>query len=173
MVHPLTTHTLSGERPSWATTREAEHAFTALSCYSPRDVVSAATHFSASSRAVLVTVLLAGGEVAVIGSRDPVDSAHVRRLHTDREGGRLFRYVGSDLLEGVMPVGRLLDGSAIEDVTMIGHREPAPRHTQIDTQAFVRPHLVGGRVQLVVRPAAEGRVVPFEQPQPTPCCADH
>ncbi|WP_295695129.1 hypothetical protein [Lapillicoccus sp.] len=172
MASRLTTSP-SGEAPSWATTREAEHAFSVLALVGSGDVVSAATHFSSSSRAVLVTVLLAGGEVVVLGSRDPVDSAHVRRLHADREGGRLFQFSGSALLEGVMTVGRLVERSAIEDVTMIGHREPAPRHTEIDTQAFVRPHLAGGRVQLVVRPAADGRVVPFEQPSPTPCCADH
>ncbi len=173
MTRRLTTHSPPGEPPSWATTREAEHAFSALGDLGTGDVVSAATHFSSSSSSVLVTALLEGGEVVILGSRDPVDSAHVRRLHAEREGGRLFRYAGSALLEGVMPVGRLVAGSAIEDVTMIGQRVPVDPHTEIDTQAFVRPHLVGGRVQLVVRPAADGRVVPFEQPNPTPCCVNH
>lgn len=44
---------------------------------------------------------------------------------------------------------------------------------RVDTQGFVRTHLVEGVVRLVVRPAVGGLVVPFEQPNPTPCCADH
>lgn len=159
--------------PCWGTTREAEHAFSSLTSFRAEDVVSAATHFSSSSSAVLVTALLEGGEVVVLGSRDPVDSARVRQLHTDREGGRLFRYAGSAFLEGVMPVGSLVRASAIEDVMMVGLRAAVAPETEIDTQAFVRPHLAGGRVQLVVRPAADGRVIPFEQPHPTACCADH
>ena len=171
MASRLTTDDSSA--PRWATTREAEHAFSVLLPFGAVDVVSAATHFASSSSTVLVTVELAEGEVVVLGSRDPVDSAHVRRLHADRQGGRLFVYAGSDLLRGVMPVGQLVSASAIEDVTMIGHRAGVEPHTEIDTQAFVRPHLSDGRVQLVVRPAADGRVIPFEQQNPTPCCANH
>ncbi|NUR09424.1 MAG: hypothetical protein HOQ22_00255 [Nocardioidaceae bacterium] len=37
---------------------------------------------------------------------------------------------------------------------------------------FVRPLVQSGRVVLHVRPAEQGWV-PFEQRDPTPCCADH
>ena len=42
----------------------------------------------------------------------------------------------------------------------------------IDTQDFVRPRLQDGRLVLTVQPGMDG-YVPFEQPNPTPCCADH
>ena len=33
--------------------------------------------------------------------------------------------------------------------------------------------MADGTVTLVLRPAVGGVLVPFEQPNPTPCCADH
>ncbi len=43
----------------------------------------------------------------------------------------------------------------------------------LDTQDFVRPVYSGGALVLHVRPGMHGVVVPFEQPNPTPCCTDH
>jgi hypothetical protein len=42
----------------------------------------------------------------------------------------------------------------------------------VDTQDFVRPRIQNGRLVLTVQPGMRG-YVPFEQPNPTPCCADH
>lgn len=41
------------------------------------------------------------------------------------------------------------------------------------TRDFVRPQWIGEALTLLVQPARDGRVVPFEGPNPTPCCADH
>ena len=43
---------------------------------------------------------------------------------------------------------------------------------RITTHDFVRPRVQGGRLVLTVQPGEHG-YAPFEQPDPTPCCADH
>ncbi len=152
---------------TWVSTREAEHAVAA----SHPSATTAGTHFSSTST-VLVTVEV-DGAVQVLGDAGEQDVDRVRALHTSRTGGRLFVFAGHAGLRGVMSVGELVAGSAVEDVVMIGARERVPDEQLVDTQSFVRPQLVDGVVRLVVRPAADGLVVPFEQPNPTPCCADH
>ncbi len=72
-----------------------------------------------------------------------------------------------------MTVAQLMARSAVDDVVIFGHREPLDPDAVVDTQDFVRPHFVDGRVVLDVRSAADGVAVPFEQRHPTPCCADH
>ncbi|MGC0429432.1 hypothetical protein RKD32_005787 [Streptomyces sp. SAI-195] len=50
--------------------------------------------------------------------------------------------------------------------------EPAP-DTRLVTRDHVRPHWQDGRLVLAAMPAVGGTLVPFEDPDPTPCCADH
>jgi hypothetical protein len=69
-------------------------------------------------------------------------------------------------------VREVLATSAIDDVVVIGGAPPSP-HLRVDTQEFVRPHFVTGRLVLHTRPAASADLVPFEQPEQTPCCTDH
>ena len=162
----MTTHDVRAE--VWSSHREAEHGFALLG----RAVTSAATHVAASTSTVLVTVEV-GGRVEVLGAATDEDAEVARDLHAGRRGGRLFVFPGSTALVGEMTVGELVDYSAADEVVMVGHREQVADDQRIDTQGFVRPHLVDGVVRLVVRPAVGGLVVPFEQPNPTPCCADH
>ena len=61
--------------------------------------------------------------------------------------------------------------SAIDEVRALAQDIPAA-DDPIDTQDFVRPRLQDGRLVLTVQPGMDG-YVPFEQPNPTPCCADH
>lgn len=160
--------TVSQPGTVWSSVRDAEHAVAGTG----GEVTLAATHFASSTSTVLVTVEV-GGVVDVLGAASQGDADRVRRLHTDRRGGRLFVFPGADRLVGVMTVGELVAGSAVEQVVMIGARERVPDAQRIDTQGYVRPELVDGVVRLVVRPASGGLVIPFEQPNPTPCCADH
>lgn len=157
--------------PVWRTTGEAEHALLGLT-----GPTVLATHFHAG--AVVVTAETAQGDVSVLtgaGSDDaaPEDHAVVMALHRDRRGGRLFRFPGMPTVTGVLRVTDLVAKSSVDDVVMIGHREPLDAEALVDTQGFVRPLFVQGRTVLVVRPAQDGLAVPFEQPDPTPCCLDH
>ncbi len=164
---------VSGPDTRWRTTGEAEHA---LLSTAREDVDSACTHFAASVSAVLVTVE-AGGVVDVLGGAGSgaheADVERVRALHTGRRGGRLFVFPGCADLVGRMTVGELRGASAVDEVVMIGQRELVPDDQEIDTQGYVRPELADGVARLLVRPAAGGLVIPFEQANPTPCCADH
>ena len=157
----------------WSTTNEAELA---LLSTARKDVVSACTHFATSTSAVLVTVEVDGG-VDVLGvdgsGADAADVDRVRSLHAGRRGGRLFVFPGCTDLVGTMTVGELRSISDVDEVVMIGQRELVRDEQVIDTQGYVRPELDEGVVRLLVRPAAGGLVIPFEQPNPTPCCADH
>ncbi|MEO7746059.1 MAG: hypothetical protein ABIV05_07505, partial [Actinomycetota bacterium] len=163
---------MSGPGTGWRTTIEAEHALLSTG----EHIDSACTHFAASVSAVLVTVE-AGGVVHVLGAAGSgthdADVERVRALHTGRRGGRLFVFPGCADLVGRMTVGQLRGASAVDEVVMIGQRQLVPGDQVIDTQGYVRPELADGVVRLLVRPAAGGLVIPFEQASPTPCCADH
>lgn len=65
----------------------------------------------------------------------------------------------------------VIDLTAIEAVVGLGG-VPASKDQVVDRQGFVRPVVEGGRLTLRVRPAGQDRLVPFEQPYATPCCAD-
>ncbi len=158
---------------SWRTTGAAEHAMLDRTGPGGDPLRFMATHFHEG--AVLVTDQSGDGPVHIVGADGPADRithTGLAVLHRDRRGGRLFHFPGADLV-GTMTVARLLADSAIDEVVMVGHREPLPSDARIDTQGFLRPLFVQGRTVLVVRPAADDVVVPFEQPDPTPCCADH
>ncbi len=155
----------------WRTTREAEHA--TAERVARAGVVSAATHFSTESPAVLVTVADDSGVVTVFGTADPDEQAELRGRHLMQTSGRLFVFPGSTFLSGRMSVGRLLEFSVIDEVRLVGSVERVDHGTVVDTQDYVRPAMVDGSVRLVLRPAVGGVLVPFEQPNPTPCCADH
>ena len=159
----------------WRTTGEAEHATLGLIGPSLTPDLVMATHFVDGT---VVVTTQADGPVEVWGSvpdegLDPAALAELGDRHTARRSGRVFHFPGVDELVGRMTVGELVARSAVDDVVMLGHREPLDADAVVDTQGFVRPCFADGRVVLDVRPAADGLAVPFEQPHPTPCCADH
>ncbi|MFJ2238191.1 hypothetical protein [Streptomyces sp. NPDC087859] len=100
------------------------------------------------------------------------------RGHEVRDGlpdpvGRAVLYPGAAALTGTLTVTELLSRSAIDRVTVLGvHGPPAPG-TLLVTRDHVRPQWEGGELVLTAMPAAGGALVPFEVPEPTPCCADH
>ena len=73
---------------------------------------------------------------------------------------------------GTLTVLDLLLLSGIDEVRGLAGTMPS-LDDLLDTQGFVRPRSHEGRLVLTVRPAEHDRYVPFEQPNPTPCCADH
>jgi hypothetical protein len=90
-----------------------------------------------------------------------------------RLGGRAVVYPGVDRLVGEVTVESLLAGSAIDRIVVLaGQGEPAPADV-VHTCDHVRPEWRDGLLTLTVMPAPHGAFVPFEVPNPTPCCADH
>ena len=69
-------------------------------------------------------------------------------------------------------VAALLDSTAVQRVQVLGGTEPDPATTLL-TRGFLRPRWSEGALVLHVQPAARGVLVPFETPDPTPCCAAH
>ncbi|MEJ3746598.1 hypothetical protein WEI85_28060 [Actinomycetes bacterium KLBMP 9797] len=92
--------------------------------------------------------------------------------HAARRSGRAVRFRGVPTLTGTVTVEHVLAHTAIERVVVLGGRDASPDEL-LDTRDFVRPQWIDGTLTLVVMPAAGGRLVPFEVPDPTPCCADH
>ncbi|MFD5264695.1 hypothetical protein [Streptomyces sp. NPDC058335] len=87
--------------------------------------------------------------------------------------GRAVLYRGAGLLRGTMTVEKVLSVSAIDRVTVLGGAgEPGPA-AQLVTHDHVRPQWQCGELVLTAMPAVGGTLVPFEVPEPTPCCADH
>jgi hypothetical protein len=92
--------------------------------------------------------------------------------HAGRTGGRAVLYPGADSLTGTVTVARILAGTAIEAVTVVGAPAADPA-TPVLTRDFVRPEWRAGHLTLALAPAPGGHLAPFEVPNPTPCCADH
>jgi hypothetical protein len=135
----------------WHSTHEAERGF--------GERPSSEGH----SRFVSTTFAAGDREVAVAVADDVASLP---------EGARVFVFPGHTGLVGAMAVGDLVSGSAIEQVLGLGGVDPHA-DALVDTREFVRPRVEAGRLVLRVRPAADGLLVPFEQPHPTPCCVDH
>jgi hypothetical protein len=102
-----------------------------------------------------------------------VGAAHAAAEHLARTGGRAVRYAGADALTGTVTVARLLSVSAIERIVVLGTPDGPDPDQRIVTRDHVRPEWREGRLTLAAMPAAGGTLVPFEVPDPTPCCADH
>ncbi|MFF3417191.1 hypothetical protein ACFYW9_21185 [Streptomyces sp. NPDC002698] len=100
-------------------------------------------------------------------------AAHAAAEHRARTGGRAVLYPGVDALTGALTVTRLLEVSAVDQVAVLGSPEGAAMEARLVTRDHVRPEWREGRLVLVAMPAAGGTLVPFEVPDPTPCCADH
>ena len=134
----------------WESTRDAEHGY-----WAARDLIGCGYTYVATS--------FEGPERVVVSGAD--DLAELS------DHARLFAFPGVDNLVGTVSVGDLLLVSAIDEVRALAQGIPAAGDP-IDTQDFVRPRLQDGRLVLTVQPGMDG-YVPFEQPNPTPCFADH
>ncbi|MGA5448581.1 hypothetical protein ACPCVO_18205 [Streptomyces umbrinus] len=89
------------------------------------------------------------------------------------EVGRAVVYPGSATLTGTLTIAELLSGSAIDRVTVLGSAGEPPPEQGLVTRDHVRPQWQEGELVLTLMPAVGGVLVPFEVPDPTPCCADH
>ncbi len=89
------------------------------------------------------------------------------------EVGRAVVYPGSAELTGTLTIAELLARSAIGGVVVLGAPGEPPPSQRVVTRDHVRPQWQDGELVLTLQPAAGGVLVPFEVPDPTPCCADH
>ncbi|GHH33334.1 hypothetical protein FHS35_003435 [Streptomyces umbrinus] len=120
----------------------------------PRVVLSFATASGEAAR-----LLTAKGYEVTTGAPDEV--------------GRAVVYPGSATLTGTLTIAELLSGSAIDRVTVLGSAGEPPAEQGLVTRDHVRPQWQEGELVLTLMPAVGGVLVPFEVPNPTPCCADH
>ncbi|MFJ9043867.1 hypothetical protein [Streptomyces sp. NPDC102347] len=125
----------------------------------PRVVVS----LSLSSRPLLDTVRerLAGAGHGAVTPGLPDGS------------GRAVLFPGASRLTGTLSVAELLACSAIDRVTVLGSPLPPDPDARLVTRDHVRPQWQGDDLVLAATPALGDTLVPFEAPDPTPCCADH
>lgn len=87
--------------------------------------------------------------------------------------GRAVLFPGATDLTGTLTVAELLDRSAIARVRVLGAPGAPDPATRLVTREFVRPQWEDGELVLAAMPHVGGTLVPFEDPDPTPCCADH
>ncbi len=127
----------------------------------------------------LLRSTVGGGPVGLCvddGEDGPADlgagAAAARAAHAARRSGRLVRFPGSHALTGTLPVAQVVARTAVDRVRVLAAGDADP-HQLVVTRDHVRPAWSDGEVVLLVQPAAGGTLVPFESPDPTPCCADH
>jgi hypothetical protein len=155
----------------WTTTTQAEHGtFDRVSGLGLRAVL-ACTHFRSAGDGrpprVATTVQVAGSGTSPDPDLDPLLGAH-----TTGRSGRAFVFPGMTSLDRIVTVATLLSASAVDDVITLGGALARPSD-RIDTQNYLRPEFSAGRLVLRARPSVGVDLVPFEQPNPTPCCATH
>ncbi len=95
-----------------------------------------------------------------------------RAAHVQRGSGRAVHYPGVELLTGTLAASALVERSAVDRVRVLTAGD-APPDALVVTREHVRPTWVDGELVLLTQPASGGTLVPFESPDPTPCCADH
>lgn len=87
------------------------------------------------------------------------------------EGGRCVRFPGQEALTGLHPATDLVARSAIDEVVGVG--VPVTPDSPVDTRGFLRPIIAGGRLVLLVEPAAGGVLRPVEIADAHECCGGH
>ena len=138
----------------WRTTHEAEHGW--RQACEPRDGAWAATVF-------VPAAVFGRAEVAVVAAEEP------QSLPGD---ARVFSFPGEEDLPEETTVAQLLADTVVDEVVALGNQPIGPEQV-VRTQRFLRPVVTSGGLRLLVRPGRGSVLLPFEQPNPTPCCLDH
>ncbi|MFC4470227.1 hypothetical protein ACFPH6_37985 [Streptomyces xiangluensis] len=168
--------TFAGDSTFWVDTeattlQEADHLLQSLAAeLALPEGVFGCTHLVRGERP---RVVLSFTGASVEASRLLTDKGYEVTAGVPDTAGRAVLYPGVARLTGTVTVAEVVSGSAIERVAVLGASdEPAPDQ-RILTRDFVRPEWRDGELVLTAMPAAGGILVPFEVPDPTPCCADH
>jgi hypothetical protein len=162
-----------------ATVTDAEHW---LADVPPVPGLVACTHLVPGEHARVVITLAAPGRVdpatlppPAQRHAAPADGAALAaaQAHAAGTGGRAVLFPGADRLVGELTVAQVLAHSAIDRVRVLGGVAQPDADTLVLTRDFVRPQWLDGVLTLVATQAPNGRIAPFEVPNPTPCCAAH
>ncbi|MFD6738507.1 hypothetical protein ACWHA6_11165 [Streptomyces anthocyanicus] len=157
------------------TLREADHLLQALADeLDLPEGVFGCTHLVRDGRPRVALSLAAEAEPVLRTARDRLTArGHEVRDGTWDESGRAVLFPGAAALTGTLTLAELLARSAVDRVTVLGTPDEPSPDTRLVTRNHVRPHWQDGRLVLAAMPAVGGTLVPFEDPDPTPCCADH
>ncbi|BDD75684.1 MULTISPECIES: hypothetical protein [Streptomyces] len=157
------------------TLREADHLLQALAAeLDLPEGVFGCTHLVRDGRPRVALSLAAEAEPVLRTARDRLTArGHEVRDGTWDETGRAVLFPGAAALTGTLTLAELLARSAVDRVTVLGTPDEPSPDTRLVTRNHVRPHWQDGRLVLAAMPAVGGTLVPFEDPDPTPCCADH
>ncbi|MEU1054326.1 hypothetical protein ABZ397_17470 [Streptomyces sp. NPDC005876] len=156
--------------------RDADHLLSDLAARLglPEDVFGC-THLVRDGGRRRVALSLAAADAAALGTARAALTGQgyaVTDGAPDRSG-RAVLYPGAARLTGTLTVAELLERSAIARVRVLGDPAPPDPGLPLVTREFVRPRWEDGELVLAAMPHAGGTLVPFEDPAPTPCCADH
>ncbi|ANB09311.1 hypothetical protein SAM40697_5355 [Streptomyces ambofaciens] len=157
------------------TLREADHLLQALAAeLALPESVFGCTHLVRDGRPRVALSLAADAEPVLRTARDRLTAQGYDVLGGAPDAvGRAVLYPGAAGLTGTLTLAELLARSAIDGVTVLGTPDEPSPDTRLVTREHVRPQWRDGRLVLTAMPAAGGTLVPFEDPDPTPCCADH
>jgi len=111
------------------------------------------------------------GEVGVGAPELQASAERAAAAHRDRSSGRVVHFPGSETLTGTVLVADVL-ATLIDRVVALGGGHAAP-DSPLVTRSFLRPRWDAGELVLHVQQAVGDTWVPFETPNPTPCCAVH
>ncbi|MCW6007721.1 hypothetical protein K1W54_24695 [Micromonospora sp. CPCC 205371] len=156
-----------------ATDREAEHWLGSLDL--PVGV-EACTHLTRTPypHVAISVAVPEGARLALppVAADLTAASGEAAAAHAAGRSGRAVLFRGVGFLLGTVTVAEVLAHTAIGRVTVLGGGSAEPDRLLV-TRDFVRPQWTDGVLALVTMPAIDGQLVPFEVPDPTPCCADH
>jgi hypothetical protein len=156
-----------------ATDREAEHWLGSLDLPAG---VEACTHLTRTPYPhVAVSVAVPDGArlaLPPVAAGLAAAAGESAAAHAAGRSGRAVLFRGVGFLLGTVTVADVLAHTAIGRVTILGGGAADPDRPLV-TRDFVRPQWTNGVLTLVTMPAIDGQLVPFEVPDPTPCCADH
>jgi hypothetical protein len=115
-------------------------------------------------------------ETVLIVDGQAIDHTHAMsdavEAHRGRRSGRVIRFPGQENLVGTVALRDVTTQSAIDGLVCLGGA--TGESATLRTQDFVRPEFAAGRLVLVIQPFdGLDEFVPFEQPNPHPCCANH
>ena len=125
----------------------------------------------AATRAALARAL--SGPVAVGDEEGDEASAPARAAIAEAaagSAGRAVRFPGQSGLTGQVPVARLLQDTAIDQVVGLGGAVDGTDVVDTGDHGFLRPTWGGGQLTLLVEPTAGGLLRPFEIEDPHECC---
>jgi len=160
-VDEVCTHTILGPAPHYATSlRIPPGSWTPQGPEALRGLADGALAYEEGDWAVEV-----GSRPGRAGARMAIAA------HAASTGGRAIRFRGQHELRGAMTVDEILQGSAIDQVEVLGATQS--ERGVVETRGFVRPHYRNGSLTLVVTPLDDDRLQPFELEHAHQCCDGH